>query len=67
MRWELQVAHIGQINAYRILVRRPEEKRSVGRPRFRCEDIIKKNIIEKLFEAADWFLMSRIRTTGGFW
>jgi hypothetical protein len=38
------VAHIGEmINAYRMLVRKPEEKRSLGRPGHRWENNIKMN------------------------
>jgi hypothetical protein len=32
------------INAYKILVRKPEVKRPVGRPRRRCEDNIKTDL-----------------------
>jgi hypothetical protein len=31
---------MGEINAYKILVEKPEEKRSIGRPRHRLEDAI---------------------------
>jgi hypothetical protein len=41
-RWTWYVAHIGdKRNAYRILVRNPEEIKPLGRPRHRWEDSIK--------------------------
>jgi hypothetical protein len=42
MRWEEQVARIGEMkNAYDIFVGKPEGKRPLGRPRCRWEDNIK--------------------------
>jgi hypothetical protein len=42
MRWVRHVAHMGQKrNAYRVLVGKPEGKRSLGRPMHRREDNIK--------------------------
>jgi hypothetical protein len=36
------VARMGQkINPYRVLVGKPEGRRSVGRPRHRCNDTVK--------------------------
>jgi hypothetical protein len=35
---------MGEINAYKTLVGNPEEKRSLGRPRYRWEDIIKMDV-----------------------
>jgi hypothetical protein len=47
MRWEGHVAHMGEmINAYKILVRKPERKRSLGRHRCRWEDIIRMDLRE---------------------
>jgi hypothetical protein len=47
MRWVGHVAHMEDIkNAYRVLVRKPEWKRPLGRPRHRWEDNTKM-IIEK--------------------
>jgi hypothetical protein len=37
MRWTGHVMHMGEINAYKILVRKPEGKRSLGRSRCRWE------------------------------
>jgi hypothetical protein len=45
MRWERHVPRMGEKrNAYRILVRKPEGKRPVGRPRRRCVDNIKMDL-----------------------
>jgi hypothetical protein len=43
MQWAEHVARIGKEkkNAYRILVRKPKEKKSLGRPRRRWMDNIK--------------------------
>jgi len=41
------VARIGEMrNAYKILVRKPERKRTLGRPRRRWEDNIRRDITE---------------------
>jgi hypothetical protein len=40
MRWEGHVAHRDEmINAYKILIEKPEGKRSLGRPRHKGEDV----------------------------
>ena len=37
LKWAVHVAHMGQSsNAYRVLVEKPESKRSLGRPRKKC-------------------------------
>jgi len=42
MRWAGHVARMGERRGvYRILVRKPEGKRPLGRPRYRWEDDIK--------------------------
>jgi hypothetical protein len=47
MRWAGHVAHMGEERgAYRILVRRPEGRRPLGRPRHRWEDNIKTDLRE---------------------
>jgi hypothetical protein len=40
--------------AYNILVRRPEGRRPLGRPRRRCEDNIKMDLRETGFGDVDW-------------
>ena len=39
---------------YRLLVRKPERKRPLGRPRRRCEDNIKIDLKEIGWEKVDW-------------
>jgi hypothetical protein len=50
------LAILGQIkrNAYRILVRKPEGKRPLGRPRRRWEDNIKMDLRETGRGGMDW-------------
>jgi len=47
MRWVGHVAFMGErIGAYRVLVGKPEGKRTHGRPRYRWEDNIKMHLEE---------------------
>jgi len=47
MRWAVHVAGMGERRGvYRVLVGRPEGKRSLGRPRYRWEDNIKIDLQE---------------------
>jgi hypothetical protein len=46
---------------YRGLVRRPEGKRSLGRPRRRWEDNIKMDLREIGIDGANWFQLARDR------
>jgi hypothetical protein len=46
MRWAGHVPRMGKRNGYRILVGKPEGKRSLGRPRRRCVDNIKMDLRE---------------------
>jgi hypothetical protein len=47
MRWAGHVARMGETrNAYRILVRKPKEKRPLGRPRRRWVDTNKMDLRE---------------------
>jgi hypothetical protein len=46
---------MGEINSYKILVRKHEGKRSLGRPRLRQEDDIRMNLTEIGWEGLmDW-------------
>jgi hypothetical protein len=55
MRWAGHVAPMGEgTGAYNILVRRPEGRRPLGRPRRRWEDNIKMNLREIGFGDVDW-------------
>jgi hypothetical protein len=54
MRWVGYVAHMREMrNAYSILVRKPKEKRPLGRPRHRWEDITM-DLREIGWEVQDW-------------
>jgi hypothetical protein len=47
MRWAGHVARMGEKrNAYRLLVRKPEGKRPLGRPKHRCVDNIRMDVGE---------------------
>jgi len=50
---------------YRVLVWKPERKRTLGRPRHRWEDNIKMDIQEVGFGAWIELIWLRIRTGGG--
>jgi hypothetical protein len=55
MRWAGHVARMGEKrNAYRILVRNPEGKRPLGRPRRRWVDNIKMDLREIGWYGMDW-------------
>jgi hypothetical protein len=62
MRWAGHVAHMGEgRGAYRILVGRPEGRRSLGRPRHRWEDNIKMDLQEVRWEGVDLIDMAQDR------
>jgi hypothetical protein len=49
------VAHVGvERNLYKVLVRKPEGKRPLGRPRRRCEDVIRMDLTEMVLGGVDW-------------
>jgi hypothetical protein len=60
MRWEGQVARLGEIRGvYRVLVRKPEGKRPLGRPKCRWEDNIKMDIQEVGCGGMDWIELAQ--------
>jgi hypothetical protein len=62
MRWDGHVARMGEgRGAYRVLVRRPEGKRPLGRPRRRWEDNIKMDLREIEIDGANWIWLDRDR------
>jgi hypothetical protein len=62
MRWAGHVARVGEErNAYRILVGKPEGKRSLGRLRRRWEDNIKIELREIKCGSMDWIDLARDR------
>jgi hypothetical protein len=46
-------------NAYKILVRNPEGKRPLGRPKHGWEDNIKIDLTEMWWEGVDWIHMAQ--------
>ena len=61
MRWVGHVAHVRDRKGMcRVLVRKPERKRPLGRPRRRCEDI-KMDLQEVGCEGMDWINVAQDR------
>jgi hypothetical protein len=55
MRWAGYVARMGEKrNAYRLLVGKPEGRRPLGRPRRRCLDNIRMDLLELGWCDLDW-------------
>jgi hypothetical protein len=50
-----------QMNVYRLLVRKPEGKRPLGRPRRRWIDNIKMDLLEIGLSVVDWIGLSQDR------
>ena len=66
MRWAGHVARIGaRRGSYRVLVRKTEGKRPLGRPRRRWEDNIKMDLQEVGCEVKDWIEQTQDRTVDG--
>jgi hypothetical protein len=62
MRWAGHVARLGEgRGVYRVLVGRPEGKRSLGRPRRRWEDNIKLHLREIGIDRANWIWSAQDR------
>jgi hypothetical protein len=62
MRWVGHVARIGEKrNVYRLLLRKPEGKRPLGRPRRRWLDKIKMDFLEIGLNAVDWIGLAQGR------
>jgi hypothetical protein len=62
MRWAGHVARMGEgRGAYRVLVRRPEGRRPLARPRRRWEDNIKMDLQEVGWGGMDWIDMAQDR------
>jgi hypothetical protein len=62
MRWAGHLARMGEVKgAYNILVRKPEGRRSLGRPRRRWEDNIKMDLMEIGFGDVDWIHVAQDR------
>jgi hypothetical protein len=66
LRWAGHVARMGERRgAYRALVRKPEGRRPLGRPRLRWEDNIKMDLRELGWGAQTGLIWLRIGTGGG--
>jgi hypothetical protein len=62
LRWAGHVARMGDgRDVYRVLVRRPEGKRPLGRPRHRWEDNIKLDLREIGIDGANWIRLAQDR------
>jgi hypothetical protein len=62
MRWEGHVARMGEkMNAYRLLVGKPERKRPLGRPRCRWVDNIRMDLGEVGWSDVDWIGLAKDR------
>jgi hypothetical protein len=62
MRWAGHVAHVGENRGvHRVLVRKPEGKGPMGRPRCRWEDNIKIDLQEVGGGRGDWMELAQER------
>jgi hypothetical protein len=62
MRWAGHVARMGEKrNAYRLLVRKPEGKRPLGRPRRRWVENIRMDLGEVRWGDVDWIGLAKDR------
>jgi hypothetical protein len=65
LRWASYVAQMGETrNAHRLLVRKPEGKRKLGRPRCRWVDKCKMDLRETEWDGMDWIDLTQDR---GHW
>jgi hypothetical protein len=66
MRWAGHVTRMEEgIGVYRVLDRRPDGKRPLGRPRRRWEDNIKVDLREIGIDGANWIELAQIGSSGG--
>jgi hypothetical protein len=61
MRWEGHVARMGERNAYRLLVGKPEGKRPLRKPRRRLVDNIRMDLGEVGWVDVDWIGVAQDR------
>jgi hypothetical protein len=62
MRWVGHVARMGEERkVYKVLVGKPEGKRSLGRPRRRWEDGVRMDLEEIGLEGVDWIRLAQNR------
>jgi hypothetical protein len=66
MRWAGHPVHMEAMrNAYSILIRKPEAKRPLGRPRRRCEDCIRMGLREIGRDGVGWIHVAQGKGSGG--
>jgi hypothetical protein len=53
--------HAWERNVYRVLMRKPERKRPLGRPRCRLEDGIRMDLGKIGWESVDWIQLAQDR------
>jgi ribosome biogenesis protein Tsr3 len=62
MTWAGHITRMGEKrNAYRLLVGKPEGKRSLGRPRRRWVDNIRMDLVEVSWSDVDWIGLAQDR------
>jgi hypothetical protein len=62
MRWAGHVAQIGEKrNVYKLLIRKPEGKRPLGRPKRRWIDNIKMDLLERGLSVVNWIGLAQDR------
>jgi hypothetical protein len=62
MRWAGHIARMGEkMNAYRLLVGKPQRKRPLGRPRLRWVDNIRMDLGEVGWGNVDWIGLAQDR------
>jgi len=61
VRWAGHVARMGEEGAYRVLVGKPEGKRSLGRPSCRWVDNIGMDLQEVVYGYGDWIGLAQDR------
>ena len=61
MRWAGHVARMGESGVYRVLLRKPEGKRPLGRPRRRWVDNIRMDVQEVGCGYMDWIGLAQDR------
>jgi hypothetical protein len=61
MRWAGHVVRIGEKDMYRLLVRKPEGKKPLGRTRRRLINNIKMNLLEIGLGVMEWICLAQDR------
>ena len=62
MRWAGYVAYMVESRSvYRVMMGKPEGKKPHGRPRRRCRDNTKMDLLEVTFDGVDWTDVPQVR------